>query len=152
MVLYFIFFFYLFWVLGWKTEFCPKCVWQIIFSKISVQGRVVLPNIHGFFDAVEELRADIYRVLRHPHHLKPYLSRDEMMAIKQLRSHKDQMILNTDKGVALVVMDRQDYIREARELLEDTNTYRPSQSDPANKLKTKLINTLQKKGWYWNGG
>ena len=35
------------------------------------------------------------------------------------------MILSEDKGVALVVMDRQDYIRKAKELLEDTNTYRP---------------------------
>ena len=33
----------------------------------------------------EELRADIYRVLGHPHHLKSNLSRDEMMAIKQLK-------------------------------------------------------------------
>ena len=33
----------------------------------------------------EELRADVYRVLRHPHHLKPNLSKDEMIAIKQHR-------------------------------------------------------------------
>ena len=54
------------------------------------------------------------------------------------------MILNTDKGVALLVMDKKDYIRKARELLEDTNTYRPIQSYPTNKLKTKLINILKK--------
>ena len=54
------------------------------------------------------------------------------------------MVLNVDKDVALVVMDIKDYIRKARELLEDTNTYRPIQSDPTNKLKTKLINTPKK--------
>ena len=95
-------------------------------------------------NSVEELRTDVYRVLRHPHHLKPNLSRDEMMAIKQLRTDKDQIILNADNGVALVVIDKLDYIRKVRELLEDTNTYRPIQSDPTNKLKTKLINTLKK--------
>ena len=30
-----------------------------------------------------------------------------------------------DKGVALVVMDRGDYIKKLKELLEDTNIYRP---------------------------
>ena len=54
------------------------------------------------------------------------------------------MVLTTDKGVALVVMDRRDYIRKARQLLDDTNTYRTIQSDPTNKLKNKLINMLRK--------
>ena len=94
--------------------------------------------------AADKLRADVYRVLRCPHHLKPNQSRDEMMAIKQLKTDKDQMIFNEDKGVAFVVMDREDYIRKAKELLKDTNTYGPIQSDPTNKLKTKLINTLKK--------
>ena len=93
---------------------------------------------------MKELRADVYRVLRHPHHLKPNLSRDEMLAIEQLKTDKDQMILTSDKGMALVVMDRKDYFRKARHLLEDTNTYRPIQSDPTNKLKNKLINILKK--------
>ena len=93
---------------------------------------------------MEELRADVYRVLRNLHHLKPNLSKDEMMAIKQLKMDKDRMMLNTDKDVAVVVMGRKDYIKKARELLEDTIIYRPIQSDPTNKLKTKLINMLMK--------
>ena len=67
-----------------------------------------------------------------------------MMAIKQPKPDKDWMIPNTDKGVALVVIDRQDYIRKTKEPLEDMNTYRPIQFDPTNKLKTKLINTHKK--------
>ena len=92
----------------------------------------------------EELWADVYRVLRHPHHLRSNLSKDEMIAIKQIKTDEDRMIHNTDKGVALVVMDRKDYIRKAGELLEDTNTYSPIHADPTNKLKTKLINILKK--------
>ena len=92
----------------------------------------------------EELRADVYRVLRHPHHLKPNLSKDEMIAIKQLKTNEDRMILNADKGVALMAMNRKDYTRKARELLEDTKTYRPIHSDPTNKLKTMLLNILKK--------
>ena len=34
----------------------------------------------------EELRSDVYRVLRHPHQLRPNLSKGEMAVIKQLKS------------------------------------------------------------------
>ena len=60
----------------------------------------------------EELRADVYRVLRHPHHLKHNLSKDGVIAMKQLKKDESGMILNTDKGVALVVVDRKDYTRK----------------------------------------
>ena len=54
------------------------------------------------------------------------------------------MVLTADKGVALVVMDRSDYIKKAKELLEDTNTYRIIQSDPTNKVKNRLTNMLRR--------
>ena len=57
---------------------------------------------------------------------------------------KDHMVLTTDKSVVLVVMDKSDYIKKAKELLDDTNTYRTIQSDPTNKLKNRLINMLRK--------
>ena len=41
-------------------------------------------------------------------------------------------------------MDRSDYIKKAKELLDDTNTYRTIQSDPTSKLKNRLINMLRK--------
>ena len=54
------------------------------------------------------------------------------------------MMLTADKGIALVVMDRSDYIKKAKELLQDSNTYSTIPSDPTNKLKNKLINKLKK--------
>ena len=54
------------------------------------------------------------------------------------------MVLTADKGVALVVIDKSDYIKKAKELLQDTNTYRTIQVDPTSKLKNKLINILRK--------
>ena len=53
------------------------------------------------------------------------------------------MVLTTDKGVVMVVTNRQDYIKKARALLDDTNTYKPITSDPTTKLKNKLINILK---------
>ena len=87
----------------------------------------------------EELRADIDTILRQSNHPKPSLSKDELKAIKQLKTDKSHIILTTDKWVALVVMDSQDCITKARNLLEDTNTYRPIPTDLTNRHKAKLI-------------
>ena len=53
------------------------------------------------------------------------------------------MILTADKGVAMVVMNKDDYIKKAKELLDDTNTYKPITTDPTTKLKNRLINILK---------
>ena len=90
-----------------------------------------------------ELSNDIYRVLRQPHHPKPKLSKDEWEALKQLKEDKNNILLTADKGVPLVVIDRQDYIKKARDLLKDTNTYSLIPTDPTNRYKAKLINILK---------
>ena len=64
----------------------------------------------------EEIGADIYRALRHSHPPKPNLSKEEWKALKQLKTDKDHIVLTADKGVALVVMDRQKYILKNRPL------------------------------------
>ena len=72
------------------------------------------------------------------------MSKEEITAIKQLKADKDRIIPTADKGVVLVVMDRRDYIKKAKELLQDPNTYKTIPSDPTMKLKNKLINKLKK--------
>ena len=52
-------------------------------------------------------------------------------------------MLTADKGVAIVIMDRQDYINKANHLLNQ-NTYRSVAKDPTNSIKNKLINIPQK--------
>ena len=81
----------------------------------------------------------MYRVLRHPRQLKPNMSKGEMAAIKQLKADKDRVILTADKGIALVILEKKDYIEKAKQLLQDTNTYTTIQADPTTKLKNKLI-------------
>ena len=67
-----------------------------------------------------------------------------MKPLKQLKTDIEHMVLTADKGLAMVVMDRQQYIQKARALLEDNNTYRSIPSDPTHKLRNKLINILKK--------
>ena len=64
--------------------------------------------------------------------------------MKDLKSDREHIILTADKGVALVVMDKNEYIRKMKELLDDTNTYRPLNTDPTMKQKNKLINILRR--------
>ena len=46
-----------------------------------------------------------------------------------------------DKGVAMVFMDKPDYINKALTLLDDTNTYRFLNKDPTTKIKNMLLQT-----------
>ena len=72
------------------------------------------------------------------------MSKGEMAAIKQLKADKDRIILTADKGIALVILEKKDYIKKAKQLLQDTNTYTIIQADPTIKLKNKLITKLKK--------
>ena len=90
----------------------------------------------------EELRANINRVLRSSHPPKPNLTKAQMSALRELKRDRDCIVLTADKGVAMVVMDRQDYINKANHLLNQ-NTYKTITKDPTNSIKNKLINILK---------
>ena len=72
------------------------------------------------------------------------ITKGEMKLLKELRLDKTQIILIADKGVTLVVMDKKDYIRKMKELLDDTNTYMPLNTDCTMKQNNKLINILRR--------
>ena len=61
----------------------------------------------------EELRADINRVLRSSHPPKPNLTKAQTSALRELKRDRDRIVFTADKGVAMVIMDRQDYINKA---------------------------------------
>ena len=82
---------------------------------------------------VEEIRADVDRVPRGSHPPpKSNLSKAEAQAIRELKRDKSRIVLTADKGVAMVVMDRQDYINKSNNLLAQP-VYRPIPKDPTNK-------------------
>ena len=61
----------------------------------------------------EPLTSDIYRALKHSHPLRPNLRKEEWKALKQLKTDKEHMVLTADKGLTLVVMDKQECIKKA---------------------------------------
>ena len=76
------------------------------------------------------------------HKPKSNITRGERKAIVELKKDPSRMVLTLDKGVALVVMDTEDYKKKAEELLSQ-NTYRAITSDPTMRLKNKMINMLK---------
>ena len=90
----------------------------------------------------EELRVDINRVLRSSHPPKPNLTKAQNLALRELKRDRDCIVLTAYKGVAMVIMDRQDYINKANHLINQ-NTYRSITKGPTNSIKNKLINILK---------
>ena len=91
----------------------------------------------------EELRADISWVLRASHPHKPNLTKAQNLAIRELKMDRNHIVLTADKGVAMVIMDRQEYISKANNLLSQ-NTYRSIVWYPTNTIKNNLINILKR--------
>ena len=67
---------------------------------------------------------------------------DEFKALKELKDDKSRIILTVNKGVALEIMEKNDYIQRAEELL-NTTTYKKIPEDPTNKHKNRLVNILK---------
>ena len=65
----------------------------------------------------EDLGADINRVVRSSHPPKANLSKAEQQAIKEFKRDKSRIILTADKGVAMVVMNRQEYLDKSNNIL-----------------------------------
>ena len=92
---------------------------------------------------LRNVRANINWVLRSSHPPKPNLNKAQNSAIRELKRDRDCIVLTADKGVVMVIMDRQDYISKANNLLSQ-NTYKTIQHDPTNTIKNKLITILKR--------
>ena len=70
-------------------------------------------------------------------------TKQEKEAIKTLREDSSQVVLTADKGVAMVVMDKSQYIEKCMALLNDTKTYKPCK-DTTKKLHRDVQESLRK--------
>ena len=70
-------------------------------------------------------------------------TKEEWEAIKTLREDSSCVVLTADKGVALIVMDKSQYIDKCMALLNDTKVYKPCK-DTTKKLHRDIQESLQK--------
>ena len=66
---------------------------------------------------VEELRGETKQIFKNIQPPKPNITKEEAKAIQDLKRDKERIVLTTDKGVSMVVMDKEDYIKKSEELL-----------------------------------
>ena len=90
----------------------------------------------------EELIAEVKAITKKTKPPKSNISKEEARAIKELKKDQDRMVLTADKGVSMVVMDREEYESKSEDLLNQP-TYRVLPSDPTTKQKNKLIAILK---------
>ena len=64
------------------------------------------------------------------------LTREERSALYNLKNDKNIVIKSADKGSAVVVWDRDDYIKEAEEQLGDKDIYEKVCNDPGPLIST----------------
>ena len=65
----------------------------------------------------DELRVEVTNILKRVQLPRTNIKKEEMKVMKELREDDTRMILIVDKGVAQVVMDKEDYIKKAEDLL-----------------------------------
>ena len=97
----------------------------------------------------EELRGEIKAILKKTSTFKSNITKEEYQALRKIKKGENRMVPTVDKEVSLVVLDKEDYIHKAEELLQQPN-YKPLTSDPTTKHKNKLIallKTYKSRGW-----
>ena len=90
-----------------------------------------------------EMRAEIKAAIKRNHPPRPNITREEQRALRELKKDYTRVILTADKGLCLVVLDKDEYIKKAEELLKEI-TYKIIPTDPTNRQKNKLIQILKK--------
>ena len=71
------------------------------------------------------------------------ITKAEHLALENLRKDKDHIIVIADKGVALVVMDKTQYITKCEALLQDNSVYQYLSKDTSPTIHKELIKILQ---------
>ena len=76
------------------------------------------------------------------------LTRDERGTLPNLKNDKTIVIKGADKGSAVVVWDRDDYIQEAEKQLGDKEIYEKISNDPQPLIDTiyRTVEKLRKRG------
>ena len=71
------------------------------------------------------------------------ITKAEHLALENLKKDKDHIIVTADKGVALVVMDKTEYITKCEALLQDNSVYQHLSKNTSPTIHKELITNLQ---------
>lgn len=118
--------------------FMPKSTWSPAEGQVPEQILQLIQKDNDFFHSRFKLSK-----------LPQNLTHIELKALQQLRGNKDIIIKPADKGSAVVIMDRFQYLWEAHRQLTDTRYYKPLKRPifprTASMVKKIIDNLYQKK-------
>ena len=72
-----------------------------------------------------------------------YITKAKLLALENLGKDKGHIIVTTDKDVALVVMDKTEYLKKCEALLQDNSIYQHLSKDTSQTIHIQLIKILQ---------
>lgn len=122
---------------------------QIKFSALYTNNKDSSTDVKNKEDCIEFYQncvlADISKLLPkyNKQQQKPNLSESEKRALSELKRNKDIIIKKADKGGAVVILNRIDYINEAMRQLNDDKSYKKLDEDPSNYVFTKINKILK---------
>uniref|UniRef100_A0A8D8Y5E7 Reverse transcriptase domain-containing protein n=1 Tax=Cacopsylla melanoneura TaxID=428564 RepID=A0A8D8Y5E7_9HEMI len=96
-------------------------------------------------DFANQVRCEMYRCIKKENNkrIKPNLSKEEYIAIKQIRENKDLITVEADKGGAIVLMNREEYDSKLKLILEGED-FEELNEDPTTKIERKIYRVLKK--------
>ncbi|CAJ0950769.1 unnamed protein product [Ranitomeya imitator] len=102
------------------------------------------PPIETFISLVERNIDAFHRDLHlGKFHSHTNLLPSEKLALDQLSADKTLVVKPADKGGAIVIMDRADYMEEAYRQLNDSDIYRVTSQNPLNNIAQKIKTLLE---------
>ena len=95
----------------------------------------------------DELRVKIKNILKKAQTPRSNISKEEFKAIRELKEDDSRIILTADKGDALVVLNKEEYIRKAEHLLTNKPIARSQKVQHLNRNKAnKLLKNIKAEG------
>ena len=90
----------------------------------------------------EELRGRVKAISKKVQPPRQNITMEEQKAITKIKKDDTRITLTADKGISLVLMNKEDFVKKADDLLNQP-TYRTISSDPTTKYKNELFNLLK---------
>ena len=101
-------------------------------------------QLESMFHSIEQ---DLHRQ-KYKEPKKKNLTKEEYKVIKPLKNNKDIIIKPADKGIAIVILEKESYINEGQRQLNDTKFYEKTNSNHTdeviNRINLPVHNMLQR--------
>ena len=121
---------------GTKFAIAPTNIPSLDFVCGVEQGLMQVDHKHKA--SINYTRAQVVNIPKTAKPPKQNLSKEEIVAIKEVKSYNDIIILNADIGNCSVVLDKMKYHKKVLILQQDPKTYRTVKKNPTLRIEKRL--------------